>query len=146
MNKFLIVVLLFVAALLVPNFAVADDLSMNSFMSDVLTFIANFGGLPTVGKISAAVLLLIASMKVSFIRGFVWDKLGAFKALVAPLLGVFVGVLSMQPITLPGLAAYFFAGAGAIVLHELFDAIKSMPGIGPVYVSVIEMIQKLLKK
>jgi len=131
------------AGLLFPIYAFADDLSASDFLSQVLEFIKAFGGLSTVAKISGAVLLIIGSMKVSFLKTY-WDMLGSAKAFVGPVLGLIIGVISMSPITLSGLAAYLFAGAGAIILHELLDAVKALPGIGSVYVSIIDFIKKIL--
>jgi hypothetical protein len=83
-------------------------------------------------------------MKVSFIRPL-WDKLGWGKALVAPVLGIAGGLLSIQEFSFQAIIAYMFAGAGAIVLHQMLDGLKGIPGIGGWFVSVVEFLQKLLK-
>lgn len=146
MKTILLLLSIVLAALLFPALAVADSIDVlpSDFLAQVLEFIKTFGGLPSVAKISGVILLLIASMKVSVIRSYVWDRLGAFKAFAAPTLGLIAGVISLETITLPGLATYLFAGAGAIILHEILDAVKSIPGIGAIYVSIIDFIKKIL--
>jgi len=139
-------VLLFLVAL--PVRALADDgadVPVDQFLAQVFELIKSFGGMSWTLKIAGIVLLVIASMKVSFLRPL-WDKLGQWKAFAAPMLGLLAGILSLQPITLTGVVAYLFAGAGAIVLHELLDAVKAMPWVGAMFKSIIELVQKLLKK
>lgn len=113
------------------------------FLSQVLNLIQSFGGLPWVGKISAIVLLIVASMKVSFLQP-VWKLLGAAQGFVAPVLGLVAGVLNLHPFSWAGLMAYISAGAGALILHELLDAVKGIPGIGAAYVAGINWVEGLL--
>lgn len=125
------------------------DLGIDVFLAQVFQSVQGFGGMSFMMKISTLILILVASMKVSFIRSFVWDKLGAFKALAAPILSLIVGIISLVsvgPFSWSGLIAYLFAGAGAIILHEILDSVKALPGIGPIYLKAIDLIQGLLKK
>lgn len=124
-----------------------DDIS---FFQDVLDYIDQFGGLPWMGKVAGGILILLATMKVSFLRSF-WDKLGAYKALAAPVLGLIAGVLSLgidpnSKITFAGVMAYIGAGAGAIIIHELLDAVKAIPGVGDTMKKVIDFIAMILGK
>ena len=124
------------------------ELPISIFLTQVLEAVKSFGGIPWTLKIASVILLIIASMKVSMIRPL-WDKLGWRKNLLAPLLGLIAGVLMLSKenmLTLPGVGAYLFAGAGAIILHEILDAVKEIPGIGNSYLKVIEFMQGLLKK
>jgi hypothetical protein len=124
----------------------ATTLSPDSLISAVSTVIQNFGGLSWTLKIACIVLLIIAFMKVSFLSSF-WAKLGSFQAYAAPVLGLILGALTLSvsgPITLAGVLAYLAAGSGAILLHELLDTIKAIPGIGSVYVSIINAIESVL--
>jgi hypothetical protein len=127
--------------------AFADEtVPVDSFLTQVLNFVKSAGGMPWTLKVAGVVLLVVASMKVSFMKP-IWDKLGAAKAWLAPLLGFVGGFLSLAvdgTVTLPALVAYSFAGAGAVVLHELLDSIKAMPGLGAMWISVIGVIQGLL--
>lgn len=106
-----------------------------------------WGGLVWQLKIAALVMLLIASMKVTVMDKYVWDKLGAVQPFAAPILGLIVGFLSLaasHALSLVGLLAYLSAGAGAILLHELLDGVKAWPGIGPAYVAAISAIEGAL--
>ena len=125
-------------------------MSLDQFLALVLEKMKGFGGIPWTLKIAAILMILLGTLKVSFARP-VWDKLGPYKALAAPVLSLLIGIISLganpnQMITGPGVVAYLFAGAGAIVLHELIDAIKSIPGIGPTYLNILVFMQTFLKK
>lgn len=145
-------VLMVLFTFLMPFLALAEsqpvpDLPPGEFFAQVIEVIKQFGGLPTVLKIAAVITLLISSMKVSFLRELFWEKLGQAKAWVAPLLGLIAGILGLAhdgPLTWPVAFAYLSAGAGAIILHELLDSIKALPGLGEIYVKVIDLVQKAL--
>lgn len=105
-----------------------------------------WGGLGWQLKIAAVILLLVASMKVSFLSKY-WDKLGEAQALLAPALGLVGGILELayqHAISLPGALAYLSAGAGALLLHELLDAVKAIPGLGAGYVALISAVEGAL--
>lgn len=121
-----------------------EDLPVDQFLSQVLEFIKAFGGLSWMMKVAGIIMLVIATMKVSFIRQYVWDKLGFAKAIVAPVLALAAGLLSMPEFSWGGIVAWLFAGAGALVLHELLDALKGIPGIGGVWVTIIEFLSSVL--
>lgn len=134
-------------AFFIVGFAFADDsvISPGDFLTQVFTAIKGFGGVPWVGKISVIVLLVIASFKVSFLNNLIWSKLGNFKAWAAPILGLVAGLLAMGGgLTLPGVFAYISAGAGAILLHELLDTVKAIPGLGAIYVEIINVVEGAL--
>lgn len=123
-----------------------DVLPIDAFFNQVLVLVKTFGGIPWTLKVAGIIQILIALTKVSFFRP-VWDMAGPYKAIVAPALGFFAGIFLMDAsqISLAGLAAYTFAGAGAIVLHQMLDGIKGIPGIGAQYVAVVNFISKFLK-
>lgn len=124
------------------------ELGLDVFLYQIFEAMSGFGGLPFMMKISAIVLLLIASMKVSALKPL-WDKLGPYKAFAAPAFSLIVGIISMvvdKPFSFAGLGAYLFAGAGAIIMHELLDALKAFPSIGAKYQGIISFFQGLLKK
>lgn len=118
------------------------------FLGQVFDFVKKFGGLTGVAKVTGLVLLLIASMKVTVLNQWIWQKLGEAQALVAPGLGVLAGLLGLfnagQPVTWPSVFTYLVAGGGAIFVHEILDALKALPGLGAVYVSIIDLISKSL--
>lgn len=120
---------------------------MEDFLFQVLKAISEFGGVSWVLKISMIVTLIVSSMKVSFFNDLIWNKLDGFKVWLAPILGLVTGLISLSVngnLTFAGVFAYFSAGAGAVILHELLDSIKKIPGLGSVYVSIIEAIEKAL--
>lgn len=129
-------------------FAQAQEVTPNDFLAQTLDAIKMFGGLSMMMKISTVILLLISSMKVSILNQLFWSKLGAAQTWVAPALGLIAGILglgSTTPVTLGSVLAYVAAGAGAILLHELLDSLKAIPGIGAGYISVIDFVNSLLK-
>jgi cytochrome c oxidase subunit IV len=117
------------------------------FLLSVWQTIQSLGGLTWSLKITAIITLVIASMKVSFLNELIWSKLGNLKTWVGPILGLLVGLVSLVAqgnLSLVGVFAYFSAGIGAIALHELLDTIKGIPGLGPIYVGIIDAIEKTL--
>lgn len=131
--------------LFIPVAAWAQGLSADDFLSQVAAAWAAFGGLNWAGQLALALTLTIASMKVSFINQVLWSKLGALQAWSAPVLGAFYGIVSMvvngTPLSLANILAYFSAGAGAIILHELLDTLKSLPWVGGIYLQIIDAIE-----
>lgn len=129
-------------------FADSSVVAPADFLALVMNTIQGFGGLPWIGKVSSVILLIVASMKVSFLHDLIWAKLGAAQAWLAPVLGLLAGIIapaiSGQPITLPTVMAYVSAGAGALILHELLDSVKSIPGLGATYVGIINLIESAL--
>lgn len=117
---------------------------MQDFLNQVLSAIQGFGGLSFMLKVSAIITLIIASMKVSALNQLLWSKLGSFQAWLAPILGLIAGILSLGsegPLSLAKVFAYMAAGSGAILLHELLDTVKAIPGLGAVYVAIINLIE-----
>lgn len=118
-----------------------------TFLGDVLQAGKEMGGVPWVIKISILILILIASMKVSFFDDLIWNKLKGAKAFAAPLLGMVSGILILAysgHFSLAGVFAYMGAGSGALALHELLDAVKAIPGLGSVYVNIINAVESRL--
>jgi hypothetical protein len=122
-----------------------EVITPQDFFAQVLGVVQQLGGMSGMAKISAVILLIVASMKVSFLNDLLWSKLGAAKAWVAPLLGLIGGILGIGASGVPldgaRILAYVTAGAGAVVLHELLDSIKAVPGIGNIYLTIINIVQ-----
>ncbi len=140
---------LFTLLSFVTFYAMAQDVTApQDFLAQVLETIAKFGGLSIFVKVSVVITLIIASMKVSILNDLIWSKLGQFKAWVAPILGLVAGILGLfidgHTPTPQSIFAYISAGAGAIILHELLDTIKAIPGIGSTYVMIINIIEGAL--
>jgi prepilin signal peptidase PulO-like enzyme (type II secretory pathway) len=137
--------MLFAIAAFAQDTIPAPAETIEGFFSQTLTFIKQFGGLPWVLKIAGISAILISTLKISVLREFTWDKLGNAKVWAAPVLGLVFGIASQgTAITLSSALAYISAGAGAIILHELLESVKAIPGIGSVWLSIIGVIQSLL--
>lgn len=122
--------------------APTPELPADQFLVELFRAVEGMGGAGGMVKISAIITLLLSSMKVSALNKIVWSRLGPAKAWAAPSLGLAAGIASLvasgAPLTLPELVAYFSAGSGAVVLHQLMDSLKGVPGIGGAYLRVIE--------
>lgn len=123
-------------------------ITTDSFLGQVMDVLTQWsGGIPLGLKIACVVLLIIASMKVSFLNQLIWSKLGKFQAIAAPVLGLILGLTILGtggPVTMPVLLAYLASGSGALALHEILDMIKGIPGIGSAYVTIINLIEGAL--
>jgi len=106
--------------------------------------ITGFNQLDVAGKIGGIVLLVISIVKNSALRPL-WDKAGAWKVMVAPVLSVVYALVMIHPFTLQGLMASLIGGALAVATHELLDGVKSLPGIGAGFQKAIDFVQGLLK-
>jgi len=118
------------------------------FLHQVITVLRGMGGLSAVGKLSALIVLLIASTKVGALNDLVWSRLGKSQAWVAPFLGLAAGVAGLgtggASVTPALVFIYLVAGGGAVFLHELLDSLKGVPGVGKVYKAAIEMADTAL--
>jgi len=119
-------------------------MDLMALFSQGWALVAGFNQLDTAGKIGGCVLLVIALVKNSALLPL-WNKVGAWKVLVAPALAVAYAVVMVQPLTLQAVMASLVGGALAVATHELLDAVKSLPGIGPLFVKVINFVGGFLK-
>ncbi len=119
-------------------------MTMDQFFEQVLGAVKEFGGISWTLKIASIIHIVISSMKVSVFRPW-WEFPGPwFQPFMSGALGFISGVLVLKvqnQFTWSGATAYAFSGAGAVVLHQMFDGIKLMPQIGPFYQSVIFFIE-----
>ena len=126
----------------------AASLSTDQFIADGLSAIGQFqqAGLPVGLKIALICLMLIALTKTSFIQP-AWNKLGAGKAAIAPILGMIIGYIfygNGGAFSWATTLAFMASGVGATGIHELLDMVKAIPGIGVSYVSIINLIEGIL--
>ena len=146
-RPFLMLSILF-ALVFGATYALAETapISPVDFLGQVLQAILSFGGLSWMAKVSSVIMLIIASMKVSVLNQWIWSKLGAFQAWLAPILGLVAGVINVLVGggNFASVLAFMTAGAGAIILHELLDTIKAIPGLGAFWVQIITGIEKYL--
>lgn len=131
--------------LFAAGFAMAQDaVTPGDFLNQVLSSIQGFGGLSWFLKVSAVITLIVSSMKVSFLKTALWDKLGQAQVWVAPLLALLAGLVTVHPLSLPAILAYVGTGVGAVALHEFLDSIKAAPGLGPKIIAIINLLEGFL--
>jgi len=126
----------------------SDPTTLDAFSVQVLGTIGKLGGLSTMLKISAVIMLVIASLKVSVLNKLVWSKLGPVQIWAGPVLGLLAGILGLGAgsvkLSLPLVFAYITAGGGAVFVHEILDLVKAIPGLGPIYVQLISVVEGAL--
>lgn len=143
LNLFLCSIFVFLLTFVASAHAAEVEMPVGDLLAQVVQLIKNFGGLSWYAKVSGIILLLVASMQVSIIRPL-WDKLGSAKPYVALGLALLGGIFSLDHITLPGVLAYLSAGAGAILLRQLLDVLKAIPGISSIWVTVFDVLAAML--
>lgn len=127
--------------------AVEADVSALDFLSQVFSVVKSLGGMAWGLKIASIMFLVVGSMKVSLIRSFTWDKIpAALKVWLAPFLSALAGLFSSGNFDKASLTAWALAGGGAVLLYQILEGVKLIPGIGPKYVSIINFIGVLLGK
>jgi hypothetical protein len=112
--------------------------------SQLVSLIQSFGSLSAPAKIAGIVLFIVAVVKSSFVQPL-WAKLGNAQVLVAPILAVIVSIVSIQPFSWAALWSSLLSGALAIGMHQLLDAVKTLPGIGSAYLTVINFVESILQ-
>lgn len=126
--------------------ALAADPSPDAdFVTKLFAYIQGFGGYAGLARVSGIIVLLIASMKVSFMQPL-WAKLGGLQIWLAPILGFVGGLLASLAsgsFSWAAVSAYALAGGGAVFLHEILDLVKVIPGLGPIWVSIISMVESI---
>ena len=115
--------------------------AINNIVYSVISYIFGFNSVPEYAKNSVLVLVVIGLLKSSAALPL-WNKLGNFKVLAAPLLSMLLSLVGVNPFSM---SESFISGALAIALHEMLDALKAMPGIGPKYQALIAVVERLLR-
>lgn len=122
---------------------------MNEIMpvlSQAFDVMKDFGALSMHMKIAAVLTLLISLVKVSAIRP-IWEKLGAGKVLVAPLLSLMLAIVQSigeKPVTKVEIMNALLIGAGSVAMHEFLDALKEIPVIKQRAEPLVDLVKKLL--
>jgi len=122
--------------------------TLPQFLSDVGTFIQSCGGLSAWAIAAGAIMLVIASFKCSYFAP-AWEKLGNFKTYVPLLLALIAGLIQLKAedkFSAANIFAWLTAGAGAAILHDLLDGVKSIPGLSSIYKTIISLAQAALLK
>jgi uncharacterized membrane protein HdeD (DUF308 family) len=118
-------------------------MDLTALLASIMDLWHSFPSLPIAGKIAGCLVILIGLVKSSLLKPL-WDKCGPWKALVAPAIGLIVSILSISPMSWAGVLQGLAGGVLAVGISQLMDAVKLMPGVGPTWVSIINVIEKLL--
>lgn len=135
-------------AVFIPWMAIAQDAAavpVADWLGQLLAVIKDFGasGMTWQVKAAAIIMLIVSSMKVSVLNDWFWSKLGKFQIWFAPALGLLAGIVNaLSGGSWSDVWAYVAAGGGAVFLHELLDLVKMIPGIGSMWISLINIIEK----
>lgn len=131
-----------------------ESMSTWKFIQLALDQSEKFGSFPWAAKIASLMLLVISSFKVTRggwvpVLSKLWPEADGKKPIAVLVASLVLGVLmtgAAGQITMAGVLQYVGAGAGSMLIHEILDKVKLIPGLGPVYVSAIKTIEAILGK
>lgn len=130
----------------VIKIAFAEDPTATSVVQDFFSALGSMKGMQWQLAAASFITILISALKVSAWRPL-WNKLGWFKAFLAPMLSIFVVMLTAMSAGNFGWKSAVTAlvtGGGALAIHELLDSFKGIPGIGGTWLAIIEWVSKML--
>jgi hypothetical protein len=122
-------------------------MDLGQFVDQLYAVLQNFGALSPLLKASAILTLLISAWKVSAFQ-WMWSQLGKFQSFMAPLL--MTAAVIVQSLIKSGSVNWSSVGTAIVIgltsigFHELLCALKSFPGIGPLFVKVIDVVEAFL--
>lgn len=135
-----------VTAEVLPSVAdVVEEVPVTTIVAQLMKVVTDWKSFGWQMGLMALITLLLSTIKNSFLRGLIWDKLGSMKVFAAPALSLIIVLLGMNEWNLGGVFVALTTGMGAVALHQVFDAIKAMPGIGSIPLAAADMLGKLLK-
>ncbi len=131
------------------------DVQLDGLIKMIVDLFGSFDGFVNWQlKAAAIIVILIAAWRVSALS-FLWDKLGSAKAWLAPLLSLIAAIFTTWGSglaagswewTISNIFLTLTTGAAAMAIANLLKSVKAIPGLGSVWVSVIEVLEKLLGK
>jgi hypothetical protein len=116
---------------------------ITALLGQLISLIEGLGSMSPQAKIAAIVLFITAVWKSSFLQPY-YAALGNAANLVGPVLGLISGVLAIQPLSWGAVWTGVYGGSLAVLVVALLEAVKSIPGIGSLYVSLINWVEGLL--
>lgn len=122
-----------------------DNASIEQLFSAAISLFSDFKLLSSQMKVAGVLFLLIAVVKNSMFQPL-WAKLGDAKKIAAPVLSLAAFFVMQPKLDLSVVIAAITTGAAASYLADILDLLKKIPGIGSVYVKIIDVIGMLLKK
>jgi hypothetical protein len=139
-----------IVAPVVAPAALEEETPADKFLGEVFEQVKAFGGFDWAARVIVVITILISSMKVSFMKKLLWDKLPAMAKFAAPatlaLIAGLIDYVAHGGFSWSGLAAWALAGQGAMLLHHFLDAVKELPFVGPKYDAMIDIVQGWLNK
>jgi hypothetical protein len=117
-----------------------------AFISEILSTVGGWKGMPVQFILSGVLALVVSSLKVDFIRSLLWDRLGAAKVLLAPVLSLLGALVVVQPFTWETVWVALSTGAGAIALYEIVNGLKTLPFVSPLVSKVLDLASLFFKK
>ena len=124
----------------------AAPVSIMDWLSQAFTVVQDFlsSSMTWQVKAAAVIALVISSMNVTVLNQWIWQKLGNFQIWLAPVLGLVAGIINaLNGGSWSDVWQWVAAGGGAVFVHELLDLIKLIPGLGSIYVNLINMIENI---
>lgn len=116
----------------------------DTFLTQAFQVIQNFHQLTPHLKIIAVLTLCISAWKVSAFKPY-WDKLGWFKSFVAPTCMLILAIMNgvTGPFNFHMIVNALMIGVGSVGFHELLDAVKTIPHIGPKWLLGVQLLSDL---
>lgn len=137
-------------AILVPFLAFAQaaaPVDIGTWIGQLASTISQFVSSNVTWQVKAAavIALIISSMNVTVLNQWVWQKIpSSLQIWFAPLLGLVAGILGvLNGGSWSDVLPYVVAGGGAVFVHELLSMIAAIPGLGPMWVSLINIIENI---
>lgn len=128
-QSFLVLAVLCVPALLLADDASGSDLPLLDFLRQLFDLGSSAGKVTGWAFAALVVKLLVDSLKTEFLKGL-WEKLGPvghrLAVLVLSALTVGVGAMATGANLLDALVATAQSAAGAMLLHELYTAVRDL--------------------
>lgn len=96
-------------------------------------------------KISAILLIIVSLIKHSALRPL-WDKLGKYKALLAPVLSLIAFLFLVQPFTFQTFIAAITTGAAASYFSQVIKMLKDIPQLNIIMTIFSDILDFILKR
>lgn len=123
----------------------AVEVPVSTIISQLMKVATDWKAFGWQAGLIALITLLLSTLKNSFLRTYLWDKLGPCKVFAAPILSMLAIFIGMGEFSWAGALVGITTGGGAIALHQMLDGVKKMPGVGSVALSMADLLGKLLK-
>jgi hypothetical protein len=126
----------------------AIHMDVGTFLNQVFSVIQDFHTLAPHMQLISILTLSISLWKVSAFRPY-WEKLGWFQPFFASACSFLLAILNSlggQPLTFHTFMNAFMVGVGSVGFHEMLDALKLIPHLGPKWLLGIDAASKLTMK